>query len=49
MRPTGLGGGIDKDRQDFTICGVGWAVGRIGALGAAIDRLGDAVRVTGRT
>ena len=29
MRPTGLGAGIDKDRQDFTIYSGGWAVGRI--------------------
>ena len=29
MRPTGLGAGIDKDRQDFTIYCGGWAVGRI--------------------
>jgi hypothetical protein len=29
IRPTGLGSGIDKDRQDFTIFSGGWAVGRI--------------------
>ena len=29
MRPIGLGAGIDKDRQDFTIDSGGWAVGRI--------------------
>jgi hypothetical protein len=29
MRPTGLGAGIDNDRQDFTIYRGGWAVGRI--------------------
>ena len=29
IRPTGLGAGIDKDRQDFTIYSGGWAVGRI--------------------
>ena len=29
LRPTGLGAGIDKDRQDFTIFSGGWAVGRI--------------------
>jgi hypothetical protein len=29
MRPTGLGGGIDKDRPDYTIYCGGWAVGRI--------------------
>ena len=29
MGPTGLGAGIDKDRQDYTIFSGGWAVGRI--------------------
>ena len=29
MRPTGLGAGIDKDRQDYTIYSGGWAIGRI--------------------
>jgi len=29
LRPTGLGAGIDKDRQDFTIFSGGSAVGRI--------------------
>jgi hypothetical protein len=29
MRPTGLGSGIDKDRQDFIIYSGGWALGRI--------------------
>jgi hypothetical protein len=29
MRPTGLGAGIDKDRQDYTVYSGGWAVGRI--------------------
>ena len=28
MRPTGLGAGIDKDRQDFTVYSGDWAVGR---------------------
>ena len=28
IRPTGLGAGIDKDRQDFAIYSGGWAVGR---------------------
>ena len=27
MRPTNLGAGIDKDRQDFTIYSGGWAIG----------------------
>ena len=29
MRSTGLGSGIDKDRQDFTIYSGEWATGRI--------------------
>jgi hypothetical protein len=29
LRPTGLGAGIDKDRQDFTIYSGEWAIGRI--------------------
>jgi hypothetical protein len=29
LRPTGLGSGIDKDRQDFTIYCGDWAMGRI--------------------
>ena len=29
LRPTGLGSGIDKDRQDFTIYSGGWAMERI--------------------
>ena len=29
LRPTGLGAGIDKDRQDFTIYVAEWAMGRI--------------------
>ena len=29
LGPTGLGSGIDKDRQDFTIYSGGWAMGRI--------------------
>ena len=29
LRPTGLGAGIDKDRQDFTIYSGGWAVDHI--------------------
>jgi hypothetical protein len=28
MRPTGLGAGIDKDPQDFTVYSGEWAVGR---------------------
>ena len=29
MRPTGLGSGIDKDRQDYTVYVGEWAIGRI--------------------
>jgi hypothetical protein len=29
MRPTGLGAGIDKDRQDYTVYTGEWEVGRI--------------------
>ena len=29
LGPTGLGFGIDKDRQDFTINSGGWAMGRV--------------------
>jgi hypothetical protein len=29
LRPTGLGSGIDKERQDFSIYSGDWAMGRI--------------------
>ena len=29
LRPTGLGSGIDKDRQDYTVSTGGWDIGRI--------------------
>ena len=29
LRPTGLGSGIDKDRQDYTVFSGEWEVGRI--------------------
>ena len=29
LRPTGLGSGIDKDRQDYTVYSGGWDIGRI--------------------
>ena len=29
MRPTGLGSGLDKDRQDYTVYVGEWAIGRI--------------------
>ena len=35
LRPTGLGAGIDKDRQDFTVYCGGWAVGRVSISAAA--------------
>ena len=28
LRPTGLGSGIDKDRQDYTVYSGGWDIGR---------------------
>ena len=39
LRPTGLGAGIDKDRQDFTIYSGGLAVGRIYETRGGPDRL----------
>jgi hypothetical protein len=29
LRPSGLGSGIDKDRQDYTVYTGGWDIGRI--------------------
>jgi hypothetical protein len=29
LRPTRLGSGIDKDRQDYTVYSGGWDIGRI--------------------
>ena len=29
LRPTGLGSGINKDRQDYTVYSGGWDIGRI--------------------
>jgi hypothetical protein len=29
LRPTGLGSGIDKERQDYTVYTGGWDIGRI--------------------
>jgi hypothetical protein len=29
LRPAGLGSGIDKDRQDYTVYTGGWDIGRI--------------------
>jgi hypothetical protein len=29
LRPTGLGAGIDKDRQDYSVYSGEWEVGRI--------------------
>ena len=39
MRPSGLGAGIDKDRQDFTIYSGEWAIGRIYETRGGPDRL----------
>jgi hypothetical protein len=39
MRPTGLGAGIDKDRQDFTIYSGSWAVGQIYEVRGGPDHL----------
>jgi hypothetical protein len=39
MRPTGLGAGIDKDRQDFTVYSGEWAVGRIYEVRGGPDHL----------
>ena len=36
MRPTGLGSGIDKDRQDYTVYTGGWNIGRIMKFAAAL-------------
>ena len=36
MRPTGLGSGIDKDRQDYTIYSGEWAVGRMALITALV-------------
>ena len=37
MRPTGLGSGIDKDRQDYTVYTGGWDIGRIYEVRGAPD------------
>ena len=39
LGPTGLGSGIDKDRQDFTIYSSGWAMGRIYEQRGGPDRM----------
>ena len=39
LGPTGLGSGIDKDRQDFTIYSGEWAVGRIYEVRGGPDHL----------
>jgi hypothetical protein len=39
MRPTGLGSGIDKDRQDYTIYSGGWDNGRIYEVRGGPDHL----------
>ena len=39
MRPTGLGSGIDKDRQDYTVYTGGWDIGRIYEVRGGPDHL----------
>ena len=39
MRPTGLGSGIDKDRQDYTVYTGGWGIGRIYEVRGGPDHL----------
>ena len=39
LRPTGLGSGIDKDRQDYTIYSGGWDNGRIYEVRGGPDHL----------
>jgi hypothetical protein len=39
MRPTGLGSGIDKDRQDYTVYTGGWDIGRINEVRGGPDHL----------
>ena len=39
IRPTGLGAGIDKDRQDFTVYSGEWVIGRIDETRGGPDHL----------
>jgi hypothetical protein len=39
MPPTGLGSGIDKDRQDYTVYTGGWDIGRIYKVRGGPDSL----------
>jgi hypothetical protein len=39
LRPTGLGSGIDKDRQDYTVYTGGWDIGRIYEVRGGPDHL----------
>jgi hypothetical protein len=39
LRPTGLGSGIDKDRQDYTVYTGGWDIGRIYEVRGGPDQL----------
>ena len=40
MRPTGLGSGMDKDRQDYTVDTGGWNIGRIYEVRGGPENLG---------
>ena len=39
LRPSGLGSGIDKERQDYTVYSGGWDIGRITKPAAARSTL----------
>src|SRR6266850_365328 len=39
LHPTGLGSGIDKDRQDYTVYTGGWDIGRIYEVRGGPDHL----------
>jgi hypothetical protein len=39
LRPTGLGSGIDKDRQVYTVYTGGWDIGRIYEVRGGPDQL----------
>src|SRR5258705_484741 len=39
LRPSGLGSGIDKDRQDYTVYTGGWDIGRIYEVRGGPDHL----------
>ena len=47
LRPTGLGGWIDKHKPDYTIYSGGWAVGRIYERRGGPTQVGNLVRWQG--